>query len=357
MALALDTDFSSDLSTSLPNLGGKAAHLSKRQKAAIVVRVLLAEGAQISLSDLPDQLQIELARQMSQMRFVDRATLSAVVDEFLAEIDDIGLTFQDGIEGALSALDGAISANTASRLRQQAGLITSDDVWERISGIGNDRLLPVLESESAEIASIILSKLKVSKAAELLSQLPGERARRIAYAMSLTADTEAKLVDKIGSALAAALNVDRDPAFRDGPVQRLGAILNYSRSVTRDDVLDGLDEKDVEFANEVRKAIFTFAFIPSRIDARDIPKITREVDVGTLAAAVAGATGKDKVAAEFILENMSKRLAETVREDAAALGNVKKKDTEAALNAVVTAIRKLEAAGTIYQISGEDEDE
>ena len=54
--------------------------LTKRQKAAVIVRLLLAEGVELKLSDLPESLQTELAHQMSTMRFIDRMTLKSVVD-------------------------------------------------------------------------------------------------------------------------------------------------------------------------------------------------------------------------------------------------------------------------------------
>ena len=42
--------------------------LSRRQKAAIIVRLMLAEGSPIPLSALPDGMQAELAQQIGQMR-------------------------------------------------------------------------------------------------------------------------------------------------------------------------------------------------------------------------------------------------------------------------------------------------
>ena len=319
-----------------------------------MVRLLLAEGAKVPLEDLPEELQAEMALQMSEMRFVDRVTLAAVVEEFVAEIDRDGLTFPGDLSGTLSMLDGTISAATASRLRKNLNLQILKDPWERISGLGSERLLPVLEKESVEVSAVILSKLKVSRAAEILNLLPGERARRISFAISQTGGIGASVVNKIGLSLANELNVEHEAAFDIGPVQRLGEILNSSQSVTRDDVLAGLDDEDADFAAEVRKAIFTFAVIPVRIDPRDIPKIVREVETATLATAVAGATGKDQEAAQFILDNISKRLSGTIREEAETLGRVKKKDAEEALAAVVAAIRKMEAEGQIYQITPED---
>ncbi|MGR3344722.1 MAG: FliG C-terminal domain-containing protein [Paracoccaceae bacterium] len=143
-------------------------------------------------------------------------------------------------------------------------------------------------------------------------------------------------------------------AFAEGPVERVGAILNFSLSATRDDVLDGLEQKDSGFAKQVRRAIFTFANIPDRIDPRDVPKITRIVDPVQLITALAAATGDHEKVTEFILSSMSKRMAAQLREEMQDLGEIKEKDGEAAMTAVVIAIRELEASGDIFLVA-EDE--
>ncbi len=328
--------------------------LTRRQKAAIIVRLLLAEKVELNLATLPEELQELLTIEMAQMRFVDRATLRAVVDEFVAEIEDIGLAFPSGLEGALGLLDGSISAATAARIRRQGGVKITGDPWETISGLDPARLLPVLEQESTEVAAVLLSKLKVSKAAELLGMLPGPRAREITYAMSLTGSVSPEVVERIGRALAEQLDAQPATAFSEGPVERVGAILNFSPAATRDEVLQGLEEDDAVFAGEVRKAIFTFANIPQRIDPRDVPKITRGLDQAQLITALAAATGDLQESVDFILGAMSKRMAEQIREEMENLGTVKPAEGEAAMNAVISAIRELEAAGEILLIA-EDE--
>ena len=355
MSFALDNSPESGSLPDLPMVGSGAPGLSKRQKAAIVVRVLLAEGARITLSDLPDALQEELARQMGDMRFVDRATLSMVVEEFLAEIDEIGLSFPGGLEGALAMLDGTISPATASRIRKQAGLAFCGNPWERIGDVDTDRLVELMTRESIEIGAVLLSKLKVAKAAEVLGKLPGDRARRITYGVSQTGAIGPQTVQKIGLALLQQLDARPLTAFDDGPVERVGAILNYSPSATRDDVLAGLDEEDAGFAAEVRKAIFTFANIPTRVAPRDVPKIIREVPQATLATVVAGGQGAIAKATEFILENMSKRLGDAIREEAQGM-KVKARDVEDAAAEIVARIREMEAEGQIF-LTAEDEDE
>lgn len=329
--------------------------LNRRQKAAIIVRLLLAEGVKLPLADLPEALQGELAQQMATMRFVDRATLRAVVNEFVSEIEDIGLSFPAGLDGALSVLDGTIGAATAARIRKARGIQFTGDPWDIIAGLDPDLLIPVLETESTEVAAVLLSKLKVATAASLLGRLPGPRARRVAYAVSLTGAISPEVVERIGHALVAELDSRPPCAFASGPVERVGAILNFSPAATRDEVLTGLDEDDRAFAEEVRRAIFTFANIPARIDPRDMPKIARDTDQAALITALAGATGELADTADFILGALSKRMADQLRDEIETLGQVKPKDAETAMNAVIATIRALEAAGEILLITAEED--
>lgn len=348
------------LSPPAPGALDRPGALDSRQKAAIIVRFLLQEGADVPLGELPDDLQAALTQQMGSMRYIDRDTLATVVGEFADELERMGLTFPRGLAGALTALDGRISPQTAARLRKEAGVKQSGDPWGRIRELEVEKLLPIFDRESTEVAAVLLSKLPVPKAAELLSRMPGEKARKITYAVSLTSAVTPEAVDRIGLSLAAQFEREPPRAFDEDPEERLGAILNVSQAQTRDEVLTGLDQSDEDFSRRVRKSIFTFAHIPDRLSPVDAPKITRDVEQATLVMALAHAEavgGDMQEAAGFILANISKRMGENMREEMGELGKVKTKDGEAAMNAVVTAIRDLVTTGEITLASPEDEED
>ena len=346
--MPFDTDMP-DLSLDFASAPG--VQLTPKEKAAVVVRLLLAEGAVPALSSLPESKQTELAIQLARMAPVDQATVAAVVDEFVSAIENIGLSFPSGLDGALGLLDGVISSSASSRLREMAPAAYRGDPWERIGSVDPERLVKILERESNEVAAVLLSKLKVSKAAELLGMLPGERARRITYGVSLTGSVSPDVVYRIGVSLADELEKRPARAFSEGPVTRVGAILNYAPGSVRDQILEGLDKDDAEFAREVRLAIFTFANIPERISPRDMPKIQARIEQADLVTVVAGAEGADRKAVEFFLENISKRLAENIGEEAKEKGAVKTQDREAAMMRIVNAIRELESEGEIFFVA------
>ena len=134
---------------------------------------------------------------------------------------------------------------------------------------------------------------------------------------------------------------------RDGDVQlRLGAGVVLHRDV---------DHRQAEFAGRVRKAIFTWANIPRRIDPRDVPRIVREVDAMTITRALAGAAGDNAPTVGFLLSGLSSRLADSMREEMETIGKVTAKDAEEAMNAVVAAIRRMEQAGELFLLVEEEE--
>lgn len=322
--------------------------VTSQEKAAIVVRFLMTEGAHVPIGELPEDLQAELTQQMGSLRRIDRDTLVQVVEEFANELEQTGLTFPKGVAGALSELDGKISAKAAAQIRRRTGVRASGDPWEALRALEPEKLISLIEQESIEVAAVLISKIDVKKAADMLGKMPGERARRITYAVSLTNSVTPDAVDRIGRALIAQMQDEPERAFDNPPVDRIGAILNSSRSAMRDALLDGLDEEDESFASEVRKAIFTFKHIASRVDARDVASVLRVVDNETLVTALAGARDElTKPSADFILANISSRLADQMRESVSERGEVGDEEAETAMSDVVAGIRQLADSGEI----------
>ncbi len=331
--------------------------LSAKQKAAVIVRLVLAEGEDMDLARLPTGLQTELAQEMALMGLVDRDTRNAIVAEFCDVLEAVGVSFPGDIDGTLDLLDGHLSPDTTDRLRRMAALNGTGDPWDRIATLSTHLLAELARNEAVEIAAVMFSKLPVPRAAEVFGLLDPELARQIAYSMSLTSMIEAGALRRIGQALIQAADAIPRSALEGKAVDKVGAILNFSPSATRDSVLAGLETDDAGFAGEVRKTIFTWAHIPARIDPRDIARISREVENTVLTRALAGAKGVNQPTVDFIMGGMSSRLAESMREEMEALGKVSTRDAEEAMDQVVAAIRRMEAAGDLFMIAQDPDDE
>jgi flagellar motor switch protein FliG len=334
--------------------------LPGRRKAAIIVQMCLSEGVKPPVDLLPEDLQVELTRELGHLSMIDRHTLLTIAEEFANDLEGVGLAPRTGLDAALTAMGNHLSPTALSRLRAEAAQARGLDPWAALLALDPPDLAPILRAESVEVAAVLLSKLPVPKAATTLGLLPGDTARRIAHAVSRTAQVTPEAVARIGRALAADYCGVPVPAFAHPPVERLGAILNQAQQATRDQLLDGLIDIDPTFAEGVRRAIFTFRHIPARLRPTDVPRVLRGLDqtkLVTALAAAAAAGGEDAATADFILANMSQRLAESLREEMGERGRIKRQDGEEAMSAIIAAIRGAEQSGDVTLIPVEEDDE
>lgn len=333
----------------------------RRSKAAVIVRLLQSKGSPLALGGLPEESQVALTEAMGFMGPVDRATLTQVVDEFTRELDQLALTSPGGVRGALKALDGTLSESVAARVAEEAAKSDPNHAWAQVTELPIEQLIPIAQGESPQVSALLLSKLPVTKAAELLSGLPGDLARHLALMTSRLDEVPKEAMDRIAHALAADYCSAPEPVFTSRAAARVGEMLNSTASGRRGEVLDGLDQDDPVFARAVRRELFTFANIPERIEALDIPKVIRTLDSVQLAKAIGLAQSMDQEmqeAATFVLDNMSSRLADQVRDEIDTLGKVTTSEGEAAQALLISGIKDQIAAGEVTQkVADEDEDE
>lgn len=333
--------------------------LPRSRKAAMVVQLLLREGGDLPLSDLPEEAQMRLTKELGALNIIDRATLDSVALEFAQELSNVALTPPGSMEAALKSLDGRISQTATARLREEAAARSGSDPWVLVLEMEPEDFLPIATAESPEIVAILLSKLPTEKAATLLGLLPGDQARRIAFAMSRTTDIRPDAIARIGAGLAKHYCGAAIPAFSESAEERIGSILNSSPAATRDQLLEGLLSEDPVFGEGVRKAIFTFEDISARLGAMEVPKVLRDINPADLTTALTAATaagGALATSANHLLDNMSTRMAENLREEMSEAGTIKQADGEKAQTAVVTAIRAAADAGTVTLIVEEGEE-
>lgn len=321
--------------------------LRQQQKAAVIVRLLLGQGVSPGVGRLAPHHQTKLAHIISQLGNIDRKTLAMVVREFTDQIDNLALSFPDGLAETLELLEPYLGEGALAALRATAERSEGNDPWARVAKQPVERLTPLMDSESAEVCAVLLSKLSVAKAATLLAALPEDRGEVVAHTVALTETITPELVDRIGIHIATVLEAIPPQAFAKTAAERVGAILNSTPQAAREKMLEGLNTRDAPFAKDVRKSIFSFNHIPIRVDPPDVQIIVRKADAKSIIVAFAAGLAAAPLTVEFLLENMSKRLAEQMRDEAEGLGQPKPEEGEAAMADLVSTIRDLEAAGEI----------
>lgn len=337
------------------NLDPPAGPLTGAQKAAIIVRLLSAEGGAIPLSTLTPAAQKRLTDQFGQLGRVDKMLVDQVVEEFTEQVNDPSLRFPLELENTLNLIETHLSPEVSKQLRRGAGLGPKDDPWPDIATIPVPALAAAMLQEGVQVGAIILSKLSPEVASEVMDALPDDIAKATAYAVQETEHVAPPVVDCIGVALHKLSQPLGPHAFPTAPVERVADILNAALSAQRDAMLEALETIDEEFAAKVREAIFTYNDISLRLEGPDVAKFVRLVDGEVMVKSLAAAQNDMPETIDFILTNMSKRMAEQFREEMNETTGLSVKEGEKAMAEVTAIIRGMKERGEINFVSRDTE--
>jgi flagellar motor switch protein FliG len=116
-------------------------------------------------------------------------------------------------------------------------------------------------------------------------------------------------------------------------------------------ILEEVNDMDPELSQQIQDNMFIFDNM-IEIDDRGIQLILREISTDTLIVALKGA---DETLKEKILQNMSKRASEMLRDDLEAKGPVKLSEVDTAQKEILAVARRMADSGEI-SIGGKGEE-
>ena len=287
-----------------------------------------------------EQLTLEIAN----IRTVTPEEKEKVMEEFYQICLAQEYIAEGGISYAKEILEKALGTQKALDVINKLTVSLQVRPFEFVRKADPAQLLNFIQKEHPQTIALILAYLKPQQAAVVLAALPQDKqadvARRIAV-MDRTSPEIIKEVERILEKNLSSLVTEDFTAA--GGLQAIVNILNTVDRGTEKYIMETLEIEDTDLAEEIRKRMFVFEDIRT-LDNRSIQRFLRDVDNNLLAVALKGATEEVQ---KVIYSNMSKRLAEMIREDIEYMGPVRLKDVEEAQQKIVNIIRKLEDAGEI----------
>ena len=128
-----------------------------------------------------------------------------------------------------------------------------------------------------------------------------------------------------------------------GGVNAVAEMLNRMDSTTGREILDSIEQTNPSLGETVRHLMFVFEDLVL-LDVKAVTELLGKVDRKILTVALKGTSDHLKT---HLLQAMSQRGAELLREDMDAVGPIKIKDVEAAQQQIIAVVRQLEAEGVL----------
>ena len=327
--------------------------MSGMEMAAVLMLSLNEEdAAQIFRHLEPKQVQ-RLGMSMASMKDFGHERVTAVHRQFIEDIQkfsNIGIGSEDFVRKALVA---ALGEDKAGNLVDQIIMGSGARGLDSLKWMDARQVASIIQNEHPQIQTIVLSYLDPEQSAEILSQFP-EQVRldlimRIANLEEVQPAALQELNDIMEKQFAGAAGAQ---AAKMGGLKAAASIMNYLDTNVEGQLMDAIRDSDEEMSQQIQDLMFVFENLID-VDDRGVQSLLREVPGELLQKALKGADDQLK---EKFMKNMSKRAAEMMIEDLAAMGPVRVSDVEAAQKEILSIARRLADAGEIMLGSGGGDD-
>lgn len=320
--------------------------LSRLQKLAIFLIIIGPETAAEVLKQFDDGDIELLCREMSTITVVPIEVQRLALDEFsplIARSMGCALGGLGYAQRTLEIAKGDYKASTiVGRIGPPVG--TSVEVIKDISEMEGRQIFNLVKHEQPQTISFLLSYLTSDKSAEVFSLLGPDLREEVIERLGTIESTSLELVSKIARSLGKHYDTKVRPAFhRSGGVRAVADLLNNLDKEMSKNLLARLEERNANLSAAIRKKLFSFEDL-LRLQGGDLQRVLREVDSSNLAIAMKSAS---ETLRDRIYGAISKRAAESLKEELEMLGPVRLKDVEVAQDAIIQVVRRLEEEGQI----------
>jgi flagellar motor switch protein FliG len=274
------------------------------------------------------------------------------LEDFYSSLnEDLDLLFSEN-----RGRDFIINTLGEDRAKQLLGQVVetgASNTLESLELVDTRTLANFLINEHPQTISLIIAHLKPEKKVEVIRKIPehlqSEIVLRIANLDYVSPELISQLDDVLKSELSTLGSIDTNQI---GGVEPIADMLNLMDKSNEKNIMNKVEDKDPELAEEIRKLMFVFEDLVF-VDDKGIQNLLKEVDQTKLVIALK--TAPEEIKAK-LFKNMSGRAAQLLQEDLDSLGPTKLSDVEKAQNEIVQKAKDLEASGKAFISRGKEGD-
>ena len=329
--------------------------MSPTQKVAALMIALGPNTASEIMKNISDEDLLEkLTLDIATLHKISPEILNQVLEEFHSLFLASDYLSSGGISYAQTLLEKAYGNDHAQSILSRLMTLMNSNPFQFFNDADCSQLAASFQNENPQLIALILAYLKPESSAQVLNELSPDVQAQVALKIAEMNTTNPEIISDIEKIVESKFSsVVAQDFSKAGGVGALASILNRADRATEKNVIENLEIKNSEIADEVRELMFVFEDI-IKLEDKAIQKILREVDTRDIALSLKGATDDLK---EKIFSNMSERARAMLKDDMEYMGPVRAKDVQEVQTKIVRLIRTLEAAGEINIDRGGDGEE
>lgn len=311
-----------------------------RQRAALTLVALGPERAARVLRSMPEELAIELARDVARLGAIDATTARDVLVSVASELQREQGVVRGGPTYSRELVTRAFGEGHLDALARSR----PNGHFDFLAAASPDDAARVLAGEPPTVVVLVLAHVEPSAAAAILTRLPAADKAEVSLRLAQLGPVHADVIAMVDADLRERLAplLDQRVSHFDG-VQLLAQVMNNASQDLEREVLASLGARDPDLGGRLREALFVFDDV-ARLNDRAVQELLKALDTRVLSTALKNAP---EAVEEKIFKNLSERARENLREEIEFLRGLKQSDIVDARKQVVAMVRELEEKGVI----------
>jgi len=244
-------------------------------------------------------------------------------------------------------LERALGKERAKELMEKIRKQSRDaEPFRSLQALDAKQLNTLLRGEHPQVLALVISHLEAPVGSQLIKDLPEDLRYEVIKRIASTEEMPAELVRQVDEMLevrAYAMGGRAQDSAGESRFKTVAQMLNVSEPSVSKAILDRLNREAPTLANEISALMFVFEDI-AKISDKDIQKLLGEVDKADLALSLKAAPPE---LAQKLLNNLSTRARENIKEEMEMLGPRPLTDVEEAQKRILQQVRALEERGDI----------
>jgi flagellar motor switch protein FliG len=326
--------------------------MSGLRKAAVLLVQMSREDSARLLGQMRESEVEELTAEIARLGAVE----AGVADDVLAEFHTMATTkaHAGGLDFARDLLEASLGEERAAEIVGKLSFSMADMPFGFLNKAEPRQVLSFVQNEHPQVIALVLAHLHAGLASQILSGLAAELQADVAHRIAVMDRTSPEIIRQVEAALERKVSSVIQPTELSavGGVQPLVEIINRSDRATERLIMEGLEGRSPELAEEIRRRMFMFEDVVL-LEDRAVQLVLRQVESADLATALKGVSDEVR---NKVVSNLSERARENLAEEIELLGPVRLRQVEESQAKVVKVIRALEESGQI-EIERGDEDE
>lgn len=310
-----------------------------RSKAALVVVSLGADRASQIYKYLSEEDIEELTYEVAKLGKTSNSQVETTLDEFYKLCLTHKMMTDGGLDYARNVLEKAFGESTARNLLEKVSKTLQSKPFNFFMKGDPKALFSLLQNERPQVIALIMAYMDPMQAAQILEELPDDKRIQTVESMArmdrVSPDAIAIVEEEMKRKFATIITSEDNMSL--GGIDYVADMMNHVERSSERKIFEELDKRNPELSQSIREKMFVFENILD-MDDRSVQRFVRDCETKDIVYALKSASEEMKT---IFFNNMSKRMADSVRADLEITTNVRLKDVEEAQQRIVNVIRKL----------------